>query len=104
MRRLFDSTICYSGERTTKDGALRSFKFPCCHACILGGGFDDPLSESATGSKRRAYTIIIRHSDWLDVTPPQDGDEILLSDGQKLRVKALNLQIGRDPMVEARSC
>ena len=104
MSRLFDSTISYSGIRTTKDGAERTFRFPCCHACVLGGGFDEPLSDGSTASRRRAYTIIIRHSDWLDTTPPQDGDEIMLESGEKLRVKALNLQVGKDPMVEARSC
>ena len=103
MSRLFDQEICYSGIRTEKNGAERSFKFPVVRACVLGGGFDEPLSDGSTASRRRAYTIIIRASDWLDTTPPQDGDEILLESGEKLRVKALNLSIGRDPMVEARS-
>ena len=103
MSRLFSSTISYSGVRATPNGAERTFKFPCCRACVLGGGFDEPLSDGSTASRRRAYTIIIRASDWLDTTPPQDGDEILLESGEKLRVKALNLSIGRDPMVEARS-
>ena len=104
MRRLFDSVINYSATRTEKNGAERTFRASLIHCCILGGGFDEPISDGSTATRKRTYTIVMRRADWPDVSAPQDGDIITLESGEKLRVKALNLQIGRDWMVEARSC
>ena len=41
---------------------------------------------------------------WPDVTPPQIGDVITLEDGTRLSVKAMQRFVGRDYVMEARTC
>lgn len=103
MSRLFDRTIAYSGERPT-GASLRALSFPLERVCIMDGGMDEPLMDGDTASKRRAFTVVVRRRDWPDVTPPQTGDHITLEDGTRLSVKGMQRFVGRDYIMEARSC
>lgn len=103
MSRLFNRKIAYSGTRR-ENGATRPLSFPIERACIMDGGMDEPLLDSDTASKRRAYTVVFRRRDWPDVTPPQTGDYITLEDGTRLSVKGMQRFVGRDYVVEARTC
>ncbi len=103
MSRLFNRTIAYDGTRP-HNGATRPLSFPLERTCIMDGDMDEPLLDGDTASKRRAYTVIIRKRDWPDVTPPQTGDHITLEDGTRLSVKGMQRFVGRDYIVEARTC
>ena len=94
----YDDTVAVEGKRggrTLTTGALP--------ACVLDQGLDDPISDGATSSTRRLYTVTVREADWPDTTPPRIGDVITLADGAKISVKAVVRSHG-DFALEARSC
>lgn len=103
MSRLFNRTIAYDGTRPN-NGATRPLSFPLDGVCVMDGGMDEPLLDGDTASKRRAYTVVVRRRAWPDVTPPQIGDIITLEDGTRLSVKAMQRFVGRDYVMEARTC
>ena len=83
------------GSRTLKTGALS--------ACVFDQGLDDPLSDGATSTNRRLYTVTIREADWSDESAPRIGDVITLADGARISVKSIVRSHG-DFVLEARTC
>lgn len=94
---MYEDRISVSGRRGNV-----SLKTGTIAACIFDQGLEDPLSDDATASTRRLYSVNVRIKDWPYTDAPRIGDTVLLDDGTRLTVKSVARIIG-DYQMECRT-
>lgn len=94
---MYEDRISLSGRRGNV--SLKTGTIP---ACVFDQGLEDPLSDDATASVRRLYSVNVRTKDWPYTDAPRIGDTVLLADGTRLTVKSVARIIG-DFQMECRT-